>query len=246
MCRIPTPTSSLRIRVEIEADRTARLDEDGPAEAAPVAFLYDTILDLNRPDVHKLVHPHARKILVQRVRAAAARRLAADLRGVRVLDIGTSDGFFALQLARGAAEVVAIDYRGKQNHVYYVKELLNPIQIEYHKMNVYELADKHLQFDVVLFMGVLYHLPDMLRALHLIRQCYRDMLFIETHSENDFCRDSSAARYYRGSTLANDHTNFCAPNRLCVLDMLHDTGFDVERDEAWGQRLFVAAKAVEI
>ena len=71
------------------------------------------------------------------------------------------------------------------------------------------------------------------------------MLFVETHSENDFCRDIAAARYYSGSSLANDHTNFWAPNRLCVLDMLHDTGFDVERDEAWGSRLFAAAKSVQ-
>ena len=68
---------------------------------------------------------------------------------------------------------------------------------------------------------------------------------METHSENDFCRDIAAARYYRESTLAKDFTNFWAPNRLCVLDMLYDAGFDVERDEAWDQRLFVAAKAVQ-
>jgi tRNA (mo5U34)-methyltransferase len=173
-------------------------------------------------------------------------RLGADLRGLRVLDIGTSDGFFALQLGRRGAEVVAIDYRAKEDHGYYVMEQLNPIPIEYHKMNIYELADKRLgQFDLVLFMGVLYHLPDMIRALHIIRQSCRDTLFVETHSENDFCCDISAARYYKGSTLANDHTNFWAPNRLCVLDMLHDTGFDVQREEAWGQRLFVVAKAVQ-
>jgi tRNA (mo5U34)-methyltransferase len=172
-------------------------------------------------------------------------RLPLDLRGLRVLDIGTSDGFFAMQLARRGAEVVAIDYRGKQDHGYYVMELLNPVQIEYHTMNVYELADKQLgKFDIVLFMGVLYHLPDMIRALYMIRQCCQGALFVETHSENDFCRDIAAARYYKGSTLAKDLTNFWAPNRLCVLDMLHDTGFDVERDKTWGQRLFVAAKAV--
>jgi tRNA (mo5U34)-methyltransferase len=169
-------------------------------------------------------------------------RLGADLRGLRVLDIGVSDGFFALQFARRGAEVVAIDYRGKQDHGYHVMEQLNPVKIEYHKMNVYELKDQRLgQFDVVLFMGVLYHLPDMIQALHIIRQCCRGSLFLETYSENDFCRDVAAARYYKESTLANDHTNFWAPNRLCVLDMLHDTGFEVKRDEAWEKRLFLEA-----
>jgi tRNA (mo5U34)-methyltransferase len=174
-------------------------------------------------------------------------RLPADLAGMRVLDIGTSDGFFALHLARRGASVVAIDYRRKQDHGYHVMEQLNPVQIEYHQMNIYELPEKQLgEFDIVLFLGVLYHLPDMIRALHLIRACCRGTFFVETHSENDFCSKIPAARYYQGNTLAKDHTNFWAPNRLCVLDMLYDTGFDVERDEAWGQRLFVRAKAVPV
>jgi tRNA (mo5U34)-methyltransferase len=126
-------------------------------------------------------------------------------------------------------------------------EALNAADIEYHQMNVYELADKNLgPFDIVLFMGVLYHLPDMLRVLHMIRQHCHGTMYLETHSENEFCRDISAARYYAGASLAGDHTNFWAPNRLCVLDMLHDAGFDTEWDEEWSQsRLLVTAKAVE-
>ena len=174
-------------------------------------------------------------------------QLPRDLTGLCALDIGTSDGFFALQLARRGARVVAIDYRRKEDHGYHVMERLNSVQIEYHQMNIYELADKDLgQFDIVLFMGVLYHLPDMIRALCVIRACCRGTMFMETHSENDFCRDVAAARYYHGDTLAKDNTNFWAPNRLCVLDMLHDTGFDVKHDEAWGQRLFVEAQAVPV
>jgi len=174
-------------------------------------------------------------------------RLPSDLHGMRVLDIGTSDGFFALQLARRGARVVAIDYRDKRENGYYVMENLNRVEIEYHKMNVYQLKDARLgQFDIILFLGILYHLPDMIRALHTVRQCCGGTLFIETHSENDFCADVPAARYYRGSTLADDHTNFWAPNRLCVLEMLHDVGFGVERDEVWGLRLFVVAKPVHV
>ena len=170
-----------------------------------------------------------------------------DLKGCRALDIGTSDGYFALQLARRGARVVAIDYRRKEDHGYHVMETLNTPDIEYHQMNVYELAGKELGlFDIVLFMGVLYHLPDMIRVLYMIRQHCRGTIYLETHSENEFCRDISAARYYPGSSLAGDHTNFWAPNRLCVLDMLYDAGFDAERDDEWSQnRLLVTAKAVE-
>ena len=172
--------------------------------------------------------------------------LPANLSGKRVLDVGTSDGFFAIKLAQRGAEVVAIDYRNKEEHGFHITELLNlDVKIDYRRMNVYAIEPKMLgEFDIVLFLGVLYHLPDMISVLHLLRQCCRGSLFVETHSENDFCPDISAARYYRAATLANDHTNFWAPNRLCVLDMLYDTNFDTIRDQAWGQRLFVEAKSI--
>ena len=177
----------------------------------------------------------------------ARAKLPPDLTGMRVLDIGTSDGFFALQMAKRGASVTAIDYRRKQDHGFGVMEQLNLVQIDYHQMNVYELETKQLgEFDIVLFLGVLYHLPDMIRALHMIRGICRGTLYVETHCENDFSKKVAAARYYKGDTLAKDRTNFWAPNRLCVLDMLHDTGFDVARDEAWGSRLVVKAEAAAV
>jgi len=174
-------------------------------------------------------------------------QLPSDLSGKRVLDMGTSDGFFALQLARRGAQVVAVDYRRKEDHGFGVMERLNPVQIEYHHLNIFDMKEGQFgEFDIVLFFGVLYHLPDMIRGLHLIRASCRGTLFLESHSENDFCRDIAAARYYKGNSLAKDHTNFWAPNRLCILDMLYDAGFDVERDEVWGNRIFVKANAVPV
>ena len=174
-------------------------------------------------------------------------QLPDDLTGKRVLDIGVSDGFFSLQMAKRGASVTAIDYRNKTDHGYHVMETLNPNTIDYRLMNVYDLSRETMgSFDIVVFFGVLYHLPDMMRALHAIRQCCRGVIYLESHSENAFCPDIAAARYYRDSTLAGDHTNFWAPNRLCVLDMLHDAGFDVTRDDIWGERIFAEAKAVEL
>lgn len=174
-------------------------------------------------------------------------QLPEDLKGARVLDIGVSDGFFSLQMARRGASVTAIDYRAKTDHGYHVMESLNPNSIDYRVMNVYDLSPETIgTFDIVVFFGVLYHLPDMMRALEAIRRCCTGTLYVESHSENAFCPEISAARYYRGASLAGDHTNFWAPNRLCVLDMLHDVGFDATRDEIWGERIFVQAQSVAI
>ena len=173
-------------------------------------------------------------------------RLPADLRGRRALDVGTSDGYFALELARRGAEVTAIDYREKTGHGFAVMEALNPdVRIEYRTVNLFDLPSLGLgEFDIVWFMGVLYHLPDMIRGLHVVRQACRGELYLETRCENDFAKKVSAARYYARDSLGGDLCNFWAPNRLCVLDMLTDTGFTPERDEAWTRdRLFVKARA---
>ena len=43
------------------------------------------------------------------------------------------------------------------------------LSLEFHEMSVYDIARLHQRFDLVLFMGVLYHLRYPLLALDLIR-----------------------------------------------------------------------------
>lgn len=168
--------------------------------------------------------------------------LPADLSGMRALDIGASDGFFSRSLLERGASVVSIDYRDKGHCGFGVMEHLSGHSFDYRVMNIYEATAKELgTFDLVLFLGVLYHLPDMIRALQIVRSLARQTIFVETHCENDFCAHIPAAKYYVDDTLCGDWTNFWAPNRLCMLDMLYDAGFDVKRDEGWGKRLLVEA-----
>lgn len=169
--------------------------------------------------------------------------LPAELRGRRVLDVGTSDGFFAHALWQRGADVTAVDYRGKADHGFWVTEAVSGMQVAYEKRNVYDLsAAAQGTFDIVLFLGVLYHLPDMVRALHLMSSMTTGLFFLETHCDVTLPPAVAAARYYKGTSLAGDPTNFWSPNRRCVLDMLEDAGLQVERDEAWGDRLFVACR----
>jgi tRNA (mo5U34)-methyltransferase len=169
-------------------------------------------------------------------------QLPADLTGMRILDIGASDGFFSRKLREAGAEVVSIDYRDKTDSGFGVMERIYGKPFDYRKMNVYRLDNENVGgFDIVLFLGVLYHLPNMMQALGIVRSVTRGKLYIETYCENEFCPDVSAARYYVEGTLGKDWTNFWAPNRLCVLDMLHDASFDSLRDESWGDRLLVEA-----
>lgn len=171
--------------------------------------------------------------------------LPADLSGLRALDVGPSDGFFSMHLARRGAQVTAADYRAKDAHGFATMEALTNLGFDYRQRNLYDLTRHELGgFDIVLFLGVLYHLPDMVRALDILRSLCDGRLLLETEYEPDLQSAAPLARYYEAATLANDHTNFWAPNRECVMAMLRDTGFASVRDETWGRRLFVEAKAV--
>ena len=165
--------------------------------------------------------------------------LPADLHGQRILEIGPSDGFFSLNLQQRGADIVAVDYRAKEGHGFAVMEQISGISFDYRHMNLYDLDPVSLgKFDRVLFLGVLYHLPDMMRALVTLRRLCMGIMHLETHYD-DFSPEMPAARYHKWTSLGGDYTNFWAPNRLCVLDMLYDAGFDITRDESHGSRLVV-------
>lgn len=90
-----------------------------------------------------------------------------DLRGKRVLDIGAWDGWYSFEMERRGADVVAIDCwdnpRFREIHAALGSH------IDYRQMDVYELCPERIgRFDVVLFMGVLYHLKHPLLALERV------------------------------------------------------------------------------
>jgi tRNA (mo5U34)-methyltransferase len=167
--------------------------------------------------------------------------LPEDLVGRRVLDIGPSDGFFSLALRRRGAKVTAVDYRPMDLHGFGAMAKVTGLDFDYRQMNLYDIRRRDFgTFDIVLFLGVLYHLPDMLRAFAVIREVCDGQLFVETHCDTELPENIAAARYYRSDTLHGDHTNFWSPNLRCVTDMLYDAAFDVAKTEAWGDRCLAA------
>lgn len=165
-------------------------------------------------------------------------------RGLRLLDIGPSDGFFSKMAKACGADVTALDYRQKDEHGFGVMEELAGSTFNYIEGNIYELDSLAPgPYDIVLCLGVLYHLPDIFLALHKIHTVTNGIVFFETWFEKDFSSDVAAARYHRADTAGGDLTNFWSPNRQCVRDMLYDAGFDVLREDSWGTRLFVETRA---
>jgi tRNA (mo5U34)-methyltransferase len=156
-----------------------------------------------------------------------------DLSGKTVLDIGAYDGFFSFEAERrGARHVLATDQycwkstgMGDGEGFKIAHEALHS-RVEAKLIPVEEISPEAVGvFDLVLFLGVLYHAPDPLRYLRIARSVCREMLILETHLDAlDYSRPAMV--FYPGATLNNDPSNFWGPNTLCVAEMLKEVGFN--------------------
>jgi tRNA (mo5U34)-methyltransferase len=192
--------------------------------------------------------------------------LPLDCTGLRVLDIGCADGYFAfLMERRGADEVVAVDYRRRTSSGFDIAHRLLGSKVQFHDDNVYNLTpQKYGTFDVVLLFGVLYHLRNPLLALDTVRSITRPggRLFVETHIIDEvvqladgttakmsdvspLLREAPMWQFYKGASLNQDITNKWAPNMAGFRHIVEEARFKVVASGAHGSRGCLHAHAVE-
>ncbi|HEY3796891.1 MAG TPA: DUF1698 domain-containing protein [Caulobacteraceae bacterium] len=153
--------------------------------------------------------------------------LPDDLTGATILEIGPAEGFFTRELVKRGAKVTAVDYMPKHFHGFAMMEELAGIEFDFRQANLYDLKTLDLgTFDIVLCLGVLYHLPDPVRALWTLRDYVKGQLILETLISREF-EDVPCARYLPADSSNGDITNFWAPNPMCCKNMLEDVGFKV-------------------
>src|SRR5262249_21194629 len=120
--------------------------------------------------------------------------------------------------------------------------------------SVYNLDPAELgQFDVVLFLGVLYHLRYPLLAVDKIRNVCRGSVYIETHVSSDpppvrgwlarwmqtLSGDGGERpevpvwRFYKGDELNRDKSNWFGPNCRAVIEAFDSAGFNTELRKTW-------------
>jgi tRNA (mo5U34)-methyltransferase len=174
-------------------------------------------------------------------------QLADRCRGKRVLEIGPAEGYYTKQLADAGADVTALDYRSKAGTGFWVMERLSGRSFQYVQGNVLDPTLHSILgvFDIVLFMGVIYHLPDLVRGLDNCRTLCRGTLFLESLCDHALPSDMAAARYFPGNSKGDDWTNFWAPNQACFEAILRDCGFNPVRHEAWGDRILFEASSMQ-
>ncbi|UWZ86953.1 TIGR04290 family methyltransferase [Occallatibacter riparius] len=179
--------------------------------------------------------------------AAFRDALPTDMTGWTVLDIGCNAGFYSLEMKRrGAGRVVAID---TDEHYLRQARFAAEIQgtnIEYRRMAVWDVAALGEKFDLVIFMGVLYHLRHPLLALDLIHEhVARDLLLFQSltrgsldivsveenydfNSPAPFDEPGYPKMHFVEHRFSHDETNWWIPNRACVEAMLRSSGFRIE------------------
>lgn len=165
-----------------------------------------------------------------------------DVQGRSVLDIGAYDGFYSFEVERrGASRVVAADswawnWPGSdaRRNFELAHEVLGS-SVESVDVSVEALDPVAVggTFDVVLFLGVLYHAPDPLGYLQAVRSVTKGVAVIETVVDM-LDVDVPAAAYYPGSSLNNDGSNHFGPNPAAVKGWLEYAGFTrVEAFDPW-------------
>jgi tRNA (mo5U34)-methyltransferase len=170
----------------------------------------------------------------------------SDLSGCTVLDIGCNGGFYSIAMKRrGADRVVAIDSDERYLAQARFAAEISEVSIDFRCLSVYDVATLRERFDIVLFLGVLYHLRHPLLALDLLHEhVTRDLLifqsmlrgFAGTEPLADnypitetaiFDRASFPKLHFVEGKYANDLTNWWIPNRSAAEAMLRSAGFRV-------------------
>ena len=224
---------------------STRADSTAAMIREQVAALGDWFHNLNLRGVQTAPgHPFGDYPTVKWQRFADA--IPTDLRGRTVLDIGCNAGFYSQEMKRrGADRVLGIDTDDRYLAQARFAAKIAGLDVEFRSMSVYEVPVLEERFDVVIFMGVLYHLRHPLLALDLIYAyackemlVFQSMLrgsaevkpFAKDASFNDIAMFDDPAfprMHFMEHLYAGDATNWWIPNRAGVEAMLRSAGFRI-------------------
>ncbi len=138
---------------------------------------------LNLGGIHTRPQWHVRRRFERRLKFL---QIPNDLTGKSVLDIGAWDGFFSFECERrGAKRVLAIDSFAWDNYgkdgFLLAHETLNS-KVEHCRCPAEEIDASLGTFDLVLFLGVFYHLRSPISVLERIRRVTAGTMILETHA----------------------------------------------------------------
>ena len=166
-------------------------------------------------------------------------RMPEDLRGKTVLDIGAWDGMYSFEAEkRGAKRVLATDiwHAPRINKEFWggvregmegfliAREILGS-KVEYKNIDVYDISPETVgEFDIVLFLATLHHLPDPFLALRKIASVTKEMLVVESQVVKTRSEDIPLMAFNYTNLPAGKEPSF-TPNLLCLKQLILAAGF---------------------
>jgi tRNA (mo5U34)-methyltransferase len=170
-----------------------------------------------------------------------------DLTGWTALDVGCNAGFYTFELARRGAHVTGIDVEPLflRQAEWAAREFGLAHQVEFRRAQVYDLAREQQPFDLVLFMGVFYHLRYPMLGMDILTGLTRRLMVFQTLTapgtevfadaarprdvldRDDFRAPGWPTMSFLEHPFAGDPTNWWAPNLAGVEAMLRSSGMRI-------------------
>jgi tRNA (mo5U34)-methyltransferase len=185
-----------------------------------------------------------------------------DLSGWRILDIGCNAGYYSFEFAKRGGDVLGIDI--DDHYLKQARWASTKVKIkgtvEFRKLQIYDIINLKENFDLVLFMGVFYHLRYPLLALDIVAQKFNKMVIFQTMTmpgssvfevpedfeitDRDIMLEEGFPKLaFIEKSLAGDFTNWWAPNHAAVEAMLRSAGLKIISKPA--HEIYICAKEPE-
>lgn len=186
-------------------------------------------------------------------------KLPDRMEGLSVADLGASNGYFSFMLRKRGAKVTAFDFRHKDNSGFGLLQMINGMtDIDHHHINVLDVTPERFgTFDVVLCLGLPYHVADPYKLLANCVALAKQRLLVES-----YCIDSELPDALRGFPVVRfiadperlpgnqqpneDTSNFWGFTSKSLALMVRDLGFAVDRVEVWSNRCLIDARRPKV
>jgi tRNA (mo5U34)-methyltransferase len=182
-----------------------------------------------------------------------------NLEGWTALDIGCNAGFYSFEMAKRGANVLGIDldphYLQQANWA--AEKMGLSHLVSFLQMQVYDLLRLNRKFDLIIFMGVLYHLRYPLLALDIVSAALNKLMIFQTltmpgdavietkpdmslDDRDDMLQPGWPAMAFIEKRLAKDPTNWWAPNHACIEAMFRTCGLKITSRP--GHEMYIAER----